>query len=150
MHASIKIRNADLIKFDLVKRLIAEDIKQHHTISFLASYAGLNEFKLKVGFKLLYGSTIYEFLLNLRMKQAFHLLSRTDHSIQEIAEQCGYGYATNFIAVFRKKFKIKPTQYRRINAINTTLWPTIAQPCFTDTSIKTIQLQPVSWYQKTV
>ncbi|PZR18223.1 MAG: hypothetical protein DI539_16600 [Flavobacterium psychrophilum] len=148
MPTTIKIRSTDLVKFDLVKRLILEDIKNHHSIAQLATYAGLNTFKLKMGFKVLYGSTIYEFLQNERMKQALHLLARTENSIQEVAEQCGYGYATNFIAVFRKKFKVKPTQYRRSHAINTTLWPGIAQPCYTD--ITTFQLLPTSWYRKSV
>ncbi len=150
MPATIKIRNADLAKFDQVKRLILEDIKIHYSIPHLATYAGLNTFKLKIGFKTLYGTAIYEFLQNERMKKSLHLLTRTEDSIQEIAQQCGYGYASNFIAVFRRRYKIKPTQYRRSHAINTTVWPTIAQPCFTVASPATYQLLPLSWYKNNV
>lgn len=121
MTTSIKIRKSDLVKFELVKSLILEDIMVHHTITELSHRSGLNEFKLKVGFKLLFKQPIYGFLQDHRMKQSLHLLSTSEESIQQIAIRCGYGYATNFAAVFRKKFKIKPSDYRRIQYVNTGL-----------------------------
>lgn len=150
MPASIKIRSADLAKFELVKKLILENIATHNPISRLSAQSGLNEYKLKVGFKLLYGTTLYGFLQDQRMKQAIHLLSVTEDSIQEIAAKCGYGYSTNFIAVFRKRYKLKPTHYRRSQAIHKTLATGKAQPCFTDNVVVTLYPQPVPPFRKTV
>jgi AraC family transcriptional activator of pyochelin receptor len=146
MPASIKIKKADLEKFDLVRRLILADLTMHYTIPYLSAQSGLNELKLKVGFKFLYGSSIYLFLQDQRMQRACHLLVTTEDSIKSIAEQCGYGYATNFIAVFRKKFNIKPTHYRRIYPGNTIRRTNTMQPCYTDATAIISPLHPRPMY----
>ncbi len=112
MHISIK--DADLLKFTYVRELILRDVSVHYTLPELASRCELNIFKLKAGFRQLYGKSIYDFLQHHRMELGLRLLTSTDKSIKEIATACGYGYSTNFIAVFRKYFKIKPTEYRKI------------------------------------
>lgn len=150
MSISIKIRQRDLERFEMVRSLILEDITAHHTISYLSGKSAINEYKLKAGFKILYGESIYEFLQNQRMKRAIHLLNVTDDSIQEISARCGYGYATNFIAVFRKKFKIRPTDYRKGLAINRSLSPINNQPCFTDPTLLSIYPHAVEPFRKTV
>jgi AraC-like DNA-binding protein len=110
---SIRIKDADLLKFTYIKELILRDLRVHYTLEELAARGEMNTFKLKVGFKQLYGRSIYDFLQHHRMELALKLLTSTDDPIKEIALQCGYTYSTNFIAVFRKHFKIKPTHYRR-------------------------------------
>lgn len=108
----IRIKDADLLKFTYVKELILRDLRVHYTITELATRCAMNEFKLKVGFKQLYGSSIYDFLQQKRMELGLKLLTATDEPIREIARRCGYGYSSNFIAVFRKYYKMKPTDYR--------------------------------------
>lgn len=108
----IRIKDADLLKFTYVKDLILRDLRVHYTIAELATRSTMNEFKLKVGFKQLYGKSIYDFLQQHRMEFSRKLLTSTDKPIGEIARLCGYGYSSNFIAVFRKYFKITPTDYR--------------------------------------
>jgi AraC-like DNA-binding protein len=145
MPVQVKIRKTDLDKFELVKQLIQEDIKVHYTISQLSAASTLNEFKLKMGFRQLYKTSIYEFLQNERMKRGLHLLSTSEDSIQEIAKNCGYDYATNFIAVFRKKFKVKPTDYRKSQVIGRALTPSTKQYCFTPISINPLSLFRTSY-----
>lgn len=113
MHITIK--DADLLKFTYVRELILRDVSVHHTLEELSKRCELNIFKLKAGFKQLYGKSIYDFLQHQRMELGMRLLTSTDKPIKEIALQCGYTYSTNFIAVFRKHFKIKPTHYRKIS-----------------------------------
>jgi AraC-like DNA-binding protein len=109
----IRITDADLLKFTYVRELILRDLCVHYTIPELATRCELNEFKLKMGFKQLYGKSIYDFLQHHRLELALKLLTSTDQPIKEIARKCGYGYSTNFIAVFRRHFKVKPTHYRK-------------------------------------
>jgi AraC family transcriptional activator of pyochelin receptor len=135
MATQIKIKNKDLGKFELVKHTIRQDIQKHYTIEELAVLSELNSFKLKMGFKKLYGTTIYEFLRDERMKRGLHLLSHTDDTVQNIANLCGYGYATNFISVFHRKFKITPLDYRKGQMINRTILPNTSQYCFNDTPV---------------
>lgn len=113
MPTTLRIKDADLLKFTYVKELILHDLSVHYTIPELSARSEMNEFKLKTGFKQLYGLSIYDFLQHHRMNLGLHLLTSTDDSIQSIAQRCGYGYSTNFIAVFRKYFHTKPSEYRR-------------------------------------
>jgi AraC-like DNA-binding protein len=118
MAVSIKISSRDKEKFEWVRSQILQDLTVHNTIEFLALHAELNTFKLKNGFKILYGESIYDFLQNRRLTLGIHLLSNTEDSIQCIAETCGYGYATNFIAAFKRKYKVRPNDFRKVNQIN--------------------------------
>lgn len=113
----IRLKEADVQKLSLVREIILRDVRVHYTLPQLSALSQLNTFKLKKGFKMLYGQSIYDFLQSQRMELALQLLTATDDPIQDIADRCGYGYSTNFIAVFRRKFKIKPTHYRRSQSI---------------------------------
>lgn len=138
----IRIKDADLLKFTYVKDLILRDVRVHYTLAELSARCELNEFKLKMGFKQLYGKSIYDFLQHHRMELALKLLTSTDEPIKEIARQCGYGYSTNFIAVFRKHFKIKPTHYRR-NAPSTKDYSNGAPyTCYIDKQMMTLYQFP--------
>jgi|GEM_PF-1337021 len=109
----INIKDADLLKFTYARELILRDVRVHYTLEQLSTRCELNVFKLKAGFKQLYGKSVYDFLQHHRMELGLRLLTSTDKPIKEIASECGYGYSTNFIAVFRKHFNRKPTEYRR-------------------------------------
>jgi AraC-like DNA-binding protein len=144
MTTRIKIKQRDLGKFEMAKQMILQDIKVHYTIQQLSAASNLNEFKLKTGFRTLYNSTIYDFLQNERMARALHLLRTSDDNIQNIANECGYGYATNFIAVFHRKFKITPTNYRRSQAIVKTFRPGTLQRCYNEVPVGPLQFNRLS------
>jgi AraC family transcriptional activator of pyochelin receptor len=131
MPTSIKISNTDRQKFEWVRSFILQDITVHHTIDYLAHRSKLNTFKLKKGFKLLYGESLYDFLQNKRLNLAIHLLKHSEESIQDIAEQCGYGYSTNFIAAFKRKYKVRPNDFRKVNQITNAFTAVEAKPCHT-------------------
>jgi AraC-like DNA-binding protein len=141
MPALIKISRLDREKFEWVRSHILQDLTVHHTIACLSKKSKLNTFKLKNGFKLLYGESLYLFLQNKRLSQAIQMLSNSEESIQSIAEQCGYGYATNFIAAFKRKYKVKPTDFRKVNQINTLRFTASVKTCY---PAEAIQLLPKS------
>jgi AraC-like DNA-binding protein len=132
MKLSIKITTADLAKYEQVKNLILQDITAHYTIADLSARFAVKESKLKAGFKLLYGESIYSYLKQQRLMRAIHLLSTTDDNIRQIALRCGFAHATNFIAAFHKKYKVRPSHYRRSQVISNKVLAGIARPCFTD------------------
>ncbi|MCF3108228.1 AraC family transcriptional regulator [Niabella sp. CC-SYL272] len=72
----------------------------------------LNEFKLKKGFKQLFGETLFTYIHRLRMEHAALLLRDTKSTIDEIALVVGYAYAHHFSTAFKKHFKISPLKYR--------------------------------------
>lgn len=82
------------------------------TIRALARQVGLNEPRLCSGFKTLFGATIYDYVLHLRMNEAMRLLRDTDRSITEIAFDVGYEYPGNFSTAFKRIFGLTPKAAR--------------------------------------
>lgn len=75
----------------------------------LAHKCGLNDFKLKSGFKQLYGNTVFGYLGNLRMEVALRLL-KEQKSVRLVAEEIGYKNPQHFTAAFKKKYGVLPSQ----------------------------------------
>jgi AraC-like DNA-binding protein len=77
----------------------------------LAKAAGLNEYQLKVGFKEIYGNTVFGFLLDHKLDHARVLLDTSKFQVNEVAYQIGYANPSHFIAAFKKKFGVTPKKY---------------------------------------
>ena len=96
-----------------VAQLIRENVACPYTIVDLANLAGINQTKLKQGFKQLTGSTIFGYLQEIRMKQAKRYLLDTNLSIQEISNMSGYSNLSNFSLAFKKVFGVSPSILRK-------------------------------------
>ena len=59
------------------------------------------------------GTTPYNYLVNFRITQAKELLVLTDHSVSGIAQEVGFGDASNFSTRFAKATGQSPLQYRK-------------------------------------
>lgn len=77
----------------------------------LARLAGLNEFQLKVGFKQIYGNTVFGYLLDHKLDYSRLQLDTGKFKVNEVATQVGYTNPSHFISAFRKKFGITPKKY---------------------------------------
>lgn len=77
----------------------------------LARIAGLNEFQLKVGFKEIYGNTVFGYLLDHKLDYSRLQLDTGKYKVNEVATQIGYTNPSHYIAAFRKKFGITPKKY---------------------------------------
>jgi len=77
----------------------------------LAKTAGLNEYQLKVGFKEIYGNTVFGYLLEHKLDHSRVLLDSSRFQVNEVAYQIGYANPTHFIAAFKKKFGVTPKKY---------------------------------------
>ncbi|HET6253294.1 MAG TPA: AraC family transcriptional regulator [Puia sp.] len=102
----------DVPALELAKSLIEKDPIAHIPVSALAERAGINEFKLKIGFKELFRTTPYQYRLLLCLKKAKELLEDTDDSIDQIAPKVGFNSYNGFSTAFKKAFHIAPTKYR--------------------------------------
>ncbi|MCW3836187.1 helix-turn-helix transcriptional regulator [Sphingomonas canadensis] len=87
------------------------------TISSLAKHLGTNTTKLKTGFKLLYGSTLFETAHRRRMQQAIELLVLEKQSVGEVAWLAGYRYQASFTSAFRRYFGITPSSARKLSHV---------------------------------
>ncbi len=94
------------------KEILSKNYSAPPTIPELARMVVLNEHKLKVGFREMYGKSIYEYVRSLRMKNASHLLENLDLSIGEIAGMVGYVNTSHFARAFRIKYGLNPSDFR--------------------------------------
>ncbi|WP_353779700.1 alpha/beta fold hydrolase [Winogradskyella sp. 3972H.M.0a.05] len=93
---------------DYVQNHFHEDLK----IKDLARLFGLNEYKVKRGFKLLFDTPVISYLTDIRLDKASKLLMGPKETIESIAEQVGYEHANNFSVAFKRKFGLSPSKYR--------------------------------------
>lgn len=102
---------ATVRKIKHAKEHLLKHLDSPPTLKELSKMAGLNEFQLKVGFKEIYGNTVYGYLLDHKLDHARTLLDTKKFKVNEVASQTGYANTSHFIAAFRKKFGITPKKY---------------------------------------
>lgn len=78
----------------------------------LALQKGTNEYKLKYGFKQIYGTTIFRFLTQERLRKSKTLIQHSNLSLKEIAHMNGFKSAAHFSRAFRDKYGKTPTDLR--------------------------------------
>ncbi len=93
------------------KTILLERMTDPPTIDALAIEIGLNNKKLKEGFKQLYGETVYAYLLDHKMEEARRMLEARQYNVNEVGLKLGYSTASHFIAAFKKKFGTTPKKY---------------------------------------
>jgi AraC-like DNA-binding protein len=94
------------------RKYIKKNMREGCTILQLSKVVGLNRFKLKMGFKLIYEETIFEYLTKVRMREAEHLLKNTNLLIGEIANRVGYNHSQHFAKAFRKQCGMLPKDFK--------------------------------------
>ena len=102
----------DIPALELAKSIIEKDPVSHIHIPMLADKAGINEFKLKLGFRELFQTSPYQYRLHLCLEKAKALLEETDDTIDQIACKVGFDSYNGFSTAFKKTYNVAPTQYR--------------------------------------
>ncbi len=110
--SSPALRIEDMEKLKLAKEFIGQDIQSPCSLIELAHKVGLNDFKLKKGFKEAFGTTVFGYLSDLRMERAKEMLLKSSLSVSEVAHNVGYKNAHHFTAAFKKKFGYLPSELK--------------------------------------
>ncbi len=111
--ATQKMKAADRDALFAVKEFLNKTFTKEHSLKSLSRTFGLNEFKLKRGFKELFGTTVFDYLHDLKMEYAKQRLACEDVYINEVSGLVGYKNPNHFSTAFKRKFGINPTQLRR-------------------------------------
>ncbi len=104
----IRLHQYDIDKIREAREYLLQNMEHPLTVIELSHKVGINDFKLKKGFKQLYGVTIFDFLLEARMEKARTLLTETDTPIHEIAFATGYKNVSSFTAAFKRGWASRP------------------------------------------
>ncbi|PQA60750.1 helix-turn-helix transcriptional regulator [Siphonobacter curvatus] len=106
-------QRADERKLLEAREILQARYQHPPTIQELSRLVGLNEFKLKKGFKTSFDTTIYHYVSELRMQQARQWLLDREKTIGEIAHSVGYKNHAHFTAAYKRHFGELPSQYSR-------------------------------------
>ena len=105
------IDEENVMKIKKAKEIIIANMAEPPGLQELADEIGLNLKKLKMGFKQIYGDTVYGFLFDYKMDFARKLLDSGSYNVNEVGLKIGYSTGSHFIAAFKKKFATTPKKY---------------------------------------
>jgi AraC family transcriptional regulator, transcriptional activator of the genes for pyochelin and ferripyochelin receptors len=103
-------------EYDKERIVFARDYLLTHmdappSLTQLAAIAGINEFKLKRGFKELFNNTVFAYLADIRLEMARRALLQKQKTVTQIAFELGYASLPHFSAAFKKKFGVAPGRF---------------------------------------
>ena len=105
------LNSQDIERLHAARELILTNRQNPPSLNQLARDVGLNEFKLKKGFRRLFGNTVFGCLHDHRMGEARRMLEEGELSVKEVAWIIGYRDSHSFSDAFMKYFGIRPSRY---------------------------------------
>ena len=105
------IDEENVMKIRKAKDIVIANMAEPPGLQELSDQVGLNLKKLKMGFKQIYGDTVYGFLFDYKMDMARRLLDSGSYNVNEVGLKIGYSTGSHFIAAFKKKFATTPKKY---------------------------------------
>lgn len=106
----------DRERLEEARRILDDEYSDPPSLLALARRVGLNDFKLKRGFKALFNTTVYGYVRRVRMEQAMLMLQTGEMNVSEVAAAGGYSCFSHFSIAFRKQFGISPRDVKRARA----------------------------------
>lgn len=103
------LTHADSDTFHALREFLNHNFTSDLSLKGLSRMFGLNEFKLKKGFRELFRTTIFDYIHDLKMAHAHHLLMDEKMYVNEVASKIGYKNPNHFSTAFKRKFGINPT-----------------------------------------
>jgi AraC-like DNA-binding protein len=101
----------NVLKIKKAKEIMILNMAEPPSLQDLATQIGLSEKKLKMGFKQIYGDTVYGFLFDYKMNLARKYLDSGSYNVNETGLKIGYSTGSHFITAFKKKFGTTPKKY---------------------------------------
>jgi YesN/AraC family two-component response regulator len=130
LNARNKLRN-HFLKFGSVKNMdiavvnrdqdfilkLTQIVEKHldnseFNITMFAQEAGVSRSLLHLKLKKLVNLSASEFIRNIRLQKAAHLLKATDFSISEVAYKVGYSDSNYFSRSFKEKYQLNPSDFK--------------------------------------
>ena len=100
-------------RIDEVLNQIRERLSEELTVLELADLVSLSPSRLAHLFKEQTGDSIVNTLINLRLREASHLLEETTQNISEIAQKVGFQSQFHFSNQFKCHYGISPSAFRK-------------------------------------
>ncbi|MAQ75032.1 MAG: AraC family transcriptional regulator [Aquimarina sp.] len=111
-HKPDSFSSKELQKIHELSKYIIDNISEPLTVGILSDKSGIRPRKLQLGFKIIYGKSVNEYVRHLKLEVARDHIKESDLSISEIVYNIGYKSRSYFSRIFYERYGILPTEYR--------------------------------------
>ncbi len=108
---AVSLTSSDKERLWQARYLLDKSLENPPSITELARFIGVNEFKLKNGFRQVHGITPYKYLSEKRLERARYLLRERQMNVTEAAFAVGYSSLSHFAKIFRARFGVNPHEF---------------------------------------
>lgn len=84
------------------------------SLAEVARVARVNRVHLARQFRAYFSTSVGEFLRRKRVEHACHLVTTTNHSLAEVAIDCGFSDQSHFSSIFRRQMGLTPARFREM------------------------------------
>ena len=112
-YQKVRIEVTEATRLNKVFQHISENFQRKITLSEIAAVANLSAKAFCRYFKSKTSKTFYDFLLEVRIAHACHLLLEKDMSVYEICYDSGFNNLSNFNRYFKKITNKTPSEYKQ-------------------------------------
>ncbi len=108
----INLKAADVERIYQARDILIGNYDNPPSLLDLARMVGVNDNKLKYGFRQVFGNTVFGYLQNHRLEVARKLLQDNKLSVRSVLNVVGYANQSHFAAAFKRKYGITPLDCR--------------------------------------
>lgn len=110
----VEMKSPDEKLLERVMKVINENLSNSElNVDEIASTVGISRVHLHRKMKELTGQTPHDFIRNIRLKQAAHLLSNGDMNITDVMYACGFSNSASFSTIFKRFYGMTPREYKQ-------------------------------------
>jgi AraC-like DNA-binding protein len=108
----INLKGGDVEKIYHARDILTKNYDHPPSLIDLAKKVGINDNKLKYGFREVFGTTVFGYLRDYRLEIARKLLQEQKQNVRTVVNTVGYANQSHFAAAFKRKFGITPQDCR--------------------------------------
>lgn len=108
-----KLKPEDVERIHYAGEVLLTRLENPPSLMELARIVGINDHKLKIGFRYCFGTTVFGYLHERRMERSRQLLEAGEFTVTQAAQAVGFANRGYFAASFRRKFGVNPSAYRK-------------------------------------
>lgn len=104
---------SDIDRIYQAREILLKNLETPPTLMELSKRVGLNDFKLKQGFREQFGTSTFKYLHDYRLEQAKQLLTSGEMRVEDVALKVGFNSRSYFASAFRQKYGVNPKQFQK-------------------------------------
>ncbi len=104
------LHSHDMERIQHARGILCSDLENPPRLRDLARSVGINHGKLNMGFRKMYGTTVFGYLRRMRLLEAKRLIDQGDMNVTEVALSVGYNSLPSFSKAFSEYFGRPPIQ----------------------------------------